>query len=65
MSIAFVSRDHVKCHGCGVPTLVAMLDAKPFAHATPAQVIAGAERGADFGRLECRTCYGPGWRPMS
>ena len=42
------------CHACGLPTHLDLLDAKP---GTPERVDPHA---ADWGRLECWECYGPG-----
>ena len=38
------------CHACGLPTHLDLLDAKP-----------SVPGGADYDRLECWECYGPGY----
>lgn len=43
------------CHGCGTPTHIDLLDAKPDDPANP--------DACDWTRLECRTCYGEDWVP--
>jgi hypothetical protein len=50
-----------KCHGCGTLTPVHLLDAKPFAGATVAQMVKAADTGRKFNRLECESCYGDGY----
>lgn len=47
--------DVLPCACCGKLTEIDMLDAKPEPGEDP--------ETADFTRLECRTCYGPGWLP--
>jgi hypothetical protein len=46
------------CMKCGTPTDINLLDAKAPRGGSP-------DRGADFTRLECERCYGPGWLPMA
>lgn len=65
MPITYTPDTHAKCHGCGVPTPLERLDAKPFRGATPEDCRRAADTGADFERLECETCYGPGWLPLN
>lgn len=64
MPIAYTPPTHRKCDGCGVPTPLELLDAKPHRGATPEDCRRAADTGVDFERLECATCYGPGWLPM-
>lgn len=47
--------DFHACHGCGQQTHIDLLDAKPDDPTDP--------DGCDWTRLECRSCYGPGWAP--
>jgi hypothetical protein len=48
-------RDIANCHGCGRPTHLHLLDAKPDNPRRP--------DSCDWNRLECEDCYGPGWLP--
>lgn len=51
-----------KCAECGKKTPVHLLDAKPGPERwTVERLRAAADAGADFNRLECRDCYGPGY----
>ena len=43
-------RDIHRCHKCGTPTHINLLDAKD-------------DGTGNFTILECETCYGPGWEP--
>ena len=53
------------CARCGVEQPVERLDAKPVRLAgrrnTRRQLKKALRRGEDFDRLECATCYGPGF----
>jgi hypothetical protein len=57
-------RDLIECHGCGAPTPATQIDAKPWAGATPEEMTSERASSVDWERLECRTCYGPGWSEM-
>lgn len=60
MPVTFTSQDRMPCQRCGAPTLVALLDAKPGpGDWSAAALVAAADAGLDFDRLECRSCYGP------
>jgi hypothetical protein len=48
-------RDIAACDGCGVPTHVDLLDAKPDDPSSP--------ESCDWTRLECRSCHGRDWVP--
>ncbi|CAM5769871.1 hypothetical protein [Bosea minatitlanensis] len=50
------NRDHAACDCCGRIEHIDLLDAKPPAGGVP--------ETADWSRLECIACYGPGWLPM-
>jgi hypothetical protein len=54
-----------RCHECGALTPLALLDGKPSKKAIAAygSLENCADRGCDFERLLCQTCYGPGWAP--
>lgn len=49
------------CTACGKPTPLHLLDAKPSRLRTGETIDDAAWRNANFDRLECRECYGPGW----
>lgn len=57
--------DNAECAACGRTFSLDQLDGKPGPGTfTAAQLAAAADRGADFNRLECRGCYGPGFNGM-
>lgn len=61
-----MTADHDKCANCGAGMPLSQLDAKPSHLAGPEctaeDLDVAADVGFDFNRLECRKCYGPGWR---
>lgn len=53
---------NLACDKCGKSTPVHLLDAKPGpGNFTPEQLSRLADQGAHFTRLECESCYGPGF----
>lgn len=67
-----MGRDNHQCARCGRLTPFHLLDAKPSRIPFRYRIIAlltgrtvidvAARHGADFDRLECSRCYGPGWK---
>ena len=49
---AVLSGELHPCHACGNPTDLNLLNGKD-------------DGTGNFNRLECQTCYGPGWAPMA
>lgn len=54
------------CHHCGKMFPIDALDGKPERFAGPNQhqirdLVIAADTGENFTRLECSTCYGPGY----
>lgn len=60
-----MSGEYFPCRTCGQSTHIDDLDAKPERRDVRkyGSIGAAGEAGADFTRLECRACYGPGWHP--
>jgi hypothetical protein len=59
-----MSADKANCQNCGGEFPIDELDAKPGpGHWTVEQLVDAADAGRDFVRIECRSCYGPGWLP--
>lgn len=61
----YSSEDILRCDGCRKLTHIDLLDGKPNARAIGAfgSLSNCAEHGAEFERLLCSNCYGPGWNP--
>lgn len=52
----------MECMGCGKPTPVPLLDAKPAGKSyTVEELSDAAARGEPFKYLACSECYGPGY----
>jgi hypothetical protein len=66
-----MNRDLIPCDNCGTLTHIDLLDAKPSYLSGPGWrflswlrmwlLNRAAYKGADFDRLECKRCYGPGY----
>lgn len=60
------TKDELPCANCGTVKPLYLLDAKPtrLAGAKNTDGVAllqAFEDNEDFDRLECQSCYGPGW----